>query len=73
MKQLSVCGPELLGEIGIYRIQDMEFRVKVMDVRKFNGRTVMLVIPCDGKGMSWVDARKISFKTQNLSELGMHQ
>jgi len=71
MRQAMVSN-EMMGEIGIYRIQDMEFRVKVMDIRKFNRKTVLLVIPLDGKGMSWVDARKVSFKVQNHWEMEAH-
>ena len=55
---------EAMGEICSYKMGEMQFRVKVMDIKKTKGRISLLVIPCDGKGMAWVDAHKVSFQVE---------
>jgi hypothetical protein len=55
----SVVGTKVMGEIGSYVVNGLKFRVKVMDVKKSSGKISLLVTPCDGKGVTWVDARKV--------------
>ena len=62
----STMGSEVMGEIGTYSVHDLQFRVKVMDVKKSSGKTALLVTPCDGKGVTWVDAKKVTFSEEEV-------
>lgn len=62
---MSIIGAEVMGEIGTYSVNELQFRVKIMDVKRSSGKTALLVTPCDGKGVTWVDANKVTFSDED--------
>jgi hypothetical protein len=52
------------GALAMYRINGMEFLVKVVDARKVYGRVDAQITPVNGAGFKWVEASALILNSE---------
>lgn len=52
---------KIVGVTGLYRINEMNFPVIVLNARKVWGRVDLQIEPVNGNGVKWVEASSVTF------------